>query len=314
MPPVTQQGLAKALGELDALLRRYTNGEIVNVWRRITEQFNLVHLRLKLLSTELKEVQKQMRIPRDEIQEARTLIPDDSYLFEVVELAKNATKGTGALPAGCLMFSLTAKVVEPTGYAGALVWDNFTIGTVDDPEGKDPDTWINPKAVGAQRWNSLVKACKVASDDDDVICVEIENQRFVGTVTLTTDDGVKNPQYKGRQRNNITRYYPVGDKIIGAGSPTGATKASPPGRATAPPPSRRAAPPPPPPAEEAGDGVDTAPPGPAAPQRRTRPETKAKVETIECTFCNPHQPVVRATYKDHIEEHKRAMSGTVPEE
>ena len=292
-----------------------------------------------------------MRIPRDEIQE-NTVVPDGVYLVRIEELEKSATKGSeGAkLPAGVKMFNLTARIKEPKEFAGLALRDNFCVGTEDDPDALDPETWKSPKAIGCMRFEKLLKAAKIQSDDDDEdaqpnIMSEIEGQECLAQAVYEKDDGSRDPRYKGRERNRISGWYPIGDRDIGV---EGGAKRPGTSKRPASPVPRKIAPPAqaqntqePGPDENTPEAQATAPaPRRTLPRRAALPAVKeaevevvagpdeiagedvsanptkapppvrakraTKPETTECGMCEPPQDIPSEQYRAHILLHTDA--------
>ncbi|MAH44283.1 hypothetical protein CMI37_00535 [Candidatus Pacearchaeota archaeon] len=239
-----------------------------------------------------------VRIPRDVIPES-VLVPTNMYLASVETMERSETKGPTAnnpnakLPAGCLMYTATFRIAEPTAHAGLPLFDNYTIGTNDDLEANDPETW--KASVGARRWEAVLKAAGVQSDDEDDILAEVVSQQVLLDVTEETDDGSNNAQFKGRKRNRINRVYKPGEREVGK-----ATTALPaPTRPTAP---RTAAAP-----VAARPATPSRRPTAAPSASRTAPVRRAaKAATVTCKQCDPEAEVPRDEFAAHYAEHNDA--------
>src|SRR5947207_14322367 len=110
------------------------------------------------------------------------LIPAGAYEVAVKELAETMSKATDTERAK-LMYVAQLKIQAPKEYKGLMLTDRFTIGTNDDPEGSDPETWKS--SFAARRLKQFVKATKTALGDEmEETCEAIEGQRCVVMVRL----------------------------------------------------------------------------------------------------------------------------------
>ncbi len=203
----------------------------------------------------------------DEIPDS-TLLPDGIYPFDIEGIKEDQSK------AGALMYTATYRVAEGD-FVGLPQFDRFNIGSPDDPNADDPETW--KRSIGARQLKRLFKAAHVPLGTDvDDMCQAAIGQRFLGVVNQQTDDGVRNPQYKGVVRNQFRGYYAVGERATTNQTATVAKHTRP-------------------------------SPSPAAPVARpvTAPATKpvkpaAKDPTVPCGECGEIVP--RRLYMKHVEE------------
>lgn len=195
-----------------------------------------------------------------------TLLPQDLYEFEVEDLTEETSKK------GKLMYRGVFRVVQPTAFAGAPIYDYFAVGTDDDPTAQDELTWKN--SIGVRRLKRLFKAAQIPMTPEiDEMVETAKGQHFVGSVSQEVDDGTRDPKYAGVKRNRIDAMYPVGTRLPGAAG-SGETTATP-------------AAPPRPAASAAGRG---AAPRPAPTRATTAP-------TVPCPYCG--EVMARAAYPAH---------------
>lgn len=193
-----------------------------------------------------------------------TLLPDGIYPFDIEGIKEDQTKK------GWLMYTATYRVAEGD-FVGMPQFDRFTIGTEDDPNADDPETW--KRSISARQLKRLFKAAQVPlSSDVDEMCQAAMGQRFLGVIAQEIDKGERDPKYKGMTRNNFRGYYAVGERE--------ATNVAKPAPALTRPAPRAAA----------------APAVPAA-----KPTTATKREpTVPCGECG--EVVPRRLYMQHVNE------------
>jgi hypothetical protein len=249
-----------------------------------------------------------MKVPRQDIPKT-ALIDDNTMISFIVEsFEKVETQGGegSKLPAGCLMFKTSMRVTEPAKDVDMLVYDNFVIGTEDDPTAELPETWTASRAFGARRLMEFLDAIGVQSDDSDEWEQEAVEQQGQALVIQQTPD--KGPR-KGQPQNRISKYYPLG----GAPTVQTAPKAKAGAKAAAPakvatPPARAAAP-------AAAKPAAARPNGHAAPATTAKATAKPTVVSkgqpkLRCVLCN--EDVARNEFPAHYQAHLDA--GGVEEE
>lgn len=134
-------------------------------------------------------------IPLDDIPDS-SLVPDGAYTVRVALVVEGQTK-----QAGKLMYSATLRI-EGGPYDNMPLFDNFVIGSDDDPDAQENDTW---KRFGAVRFKQFVKATGVQMNSSrNALFDALSNQRLV--VTVETKDSDRGPQ------NRIARYLAVGEQ------------------------------------------------------------------------------------------------------
>lgn len=149
------------------------------------------------------------RIPLGSIPKS-TILPEGIAHFRVKKFEATQTKGSDDKPQK-LMYKAIYDVVEPDTHSGLSYFDNFVIGSDDDPAAEEFSTWA--KSFGGRNLRALTDACNVAFGDevdDDMLCKEIEGAEFLGKIVQKVDDGKRNPEYKGNVRNETKGYFPLG--------------------------------------------------------------------------------------------------------
>ncbi len=259
-----------------------------------------------------------MKIPRDQIK--KIAIIDDNTLItfyvESFEISETAGNPGSKLPAGCKMYKTQVRVLEPPQYADMSLFDNFVVGSADDPLAEDPETWTAMKNFGARRVNEFLNAIGVTSEDDETWPAEASEQQGQALVTVETPEDGK---YKGVAQNRVSHYYALGQaptptvktggaaaaaaaKRVVASAPKPVFAATPPQRvATTPTTTTRPAvrtPAPPPATRTVGR-----PTGPKA------PIVAPKQVNIPCMLCAGDGSVVipRNVFNDHMLEHAALM-------
>jgi len=242
-----------------------------------------------------------MRIPRDVIPEMSQIQVVESGLYAVtvesLEKVETGEPKSGATtPAGCVLWKAQFRTEDDIP-----IFDQFYIGTGDDPEATDPETW---KRFPGQKFNKMLNAAGVTEDDD------VKIPRIILGKKLTLDV-VKEGDNKGNPRNNIKNYYSIAGApktpTPGAKRPAAARPGAP---SAATPPVRKAAPPPPAETDEVttagGNGADAE----VTQETATPPPIKKKAAapkeaTIPCELCDPIQHIARSQYKAHIGLHEQ---------
>lgn len=149
-------------------------------------------------------------IPWDAIPEGgrREALPDGLYTCEVESLEETTSK------AGARMFAGVYRVLEPTEYAGRVLYEYHNIGTDKDPLAEDPKTWA--AAIGARTLRDLVVACGVPQEPNAArLSTILKGQRFMQQVQRYIEpekkaNGQDNP-YAGQPANRMGRRFRVGD-------------------------------------------------------------------------------------------------------
>lgn len=160
----------------------------------------------------------------DEIPDVGVLVPTGTYLVDIEDVEKGQSREHSKL-----MYSPVLRVVEPESQIDSPLYDNFVIGSGEDPGAVLVDTW--KASFGARRFKQLVKAAQVEvgllesyvdaapEDQADQTIEVIKGQQVIVSVSIEKQaeknpDGTPN-RYAGREQNRITGYYPLGMKELG---------------------------------------------------------------------------------------------------
>ena len=257
----------------------------------------------------------------DDVPDVGQLLPKGIYVLSIADIEERSTNinpetGIG----GKLMYSPEFRVVEPADFADSPLYDNFVIGTDDDPEAGMEETW--QKSFGSRRFKQLIKMANVPADSDiDNVIASLRDQQVVADVDVEedTDEASK---YYGRKQNRIRGFYQLGTrqpvvqeqpKQISAPVMRAA-----PARAAAPQPRPAAqATPQPAPRPVPGAAAPVQAPAPARAPTRTQPAPRPNGPTpaaagtavptakrpasqmVQCSECGEKVP--RAEFPQHIE-------------
>jgi hypothetical protein len=118
--------------------------------------------------------------------------------------------------AGKFMIKGDFTVVEPVECEGRHYFENFVIGTNDDLDAADPQTWKT--SVGARIFNNVLDMTGIVKTDDvEKNCDLADGQLVTGRIIQKVDpeknkDGTPN-QYAGTIRNSCVRYYRPGSQV-----------------------------------------------------------------------------------------------------
>jgi hypothetical protein len=151
-------------------------------------------------------------VPFDEIPDSGVLL-DGTYQVAGEELIADQSS------TGKKMYVGRMVVLEPSDYAGMYIFENFVIGTDDDPGATQLSTW--KKSIGARRFKSMLKAAGIPSSNDEAaICAGFAGAQLTLVVSQYTEKG---GDYDGTIRNRIGGFYRVGErKAEVLGKPSGA--------------------------------------------------------------------------------------------
>lgn len=144
------------------------------------------------------------QVPWDAIPDSvGNVLPTGMYKLEVEEMLESESKK------GKYMLKATFRVLEPVEQAGMVVFDNYTIGSDNDPGGDDPKSW---EGIAAARWKDVIKKSATAQRPTvEETCHAAKGMQFLADVTVEVE---KEGEYKGRERNRIKKTYRVGEATI----------------------------------------------------------------------------------------------------
>lgn len=229
-------------------------------------------------------------VPFDEIPDSGVLL-DGTYHVAGEELTADFSS------TGKKMYSARMVVAAPDDYQGMYMFENFVIGTDDDPQATQLSTW--KKSIGARRLKGMLKAAGIPSSNDEAaICAGFKGVQFMIVVSQYTEKG---GDYDGTIRNRIGGFYRVGERAPEVtGKPTGARGATPMPTPAAVTPTAPAPPTPTPvSAPTAAPAAPAAPPAPTAPSPQPAAEAPAPAAAmLPCGVCGKQIPVTG--FQDHV--------------
>jgi hypothetical protein len=223
-----------------------------------------------------------------------TIVPAGTYQVSVDSL-EATTSSTGKL-----MYKGGFRIVEPKLFENVIVWEQFTVGTDDDPGAEDPQTWLSPKAVAVRQLKQLFGAAKLDMRlEVDQLVAQVVGSHVTSVVKVETQaklnrDGTEN-RYAGNEKNRVTRFAPLDQGGVGAAPPKTAANSVP--RAVQPP-------------QRPGAGVVARPSAVQPPARPPgiaggAPATAKRAEMkIPCSICDEQVP--RSQWAEHEAGHAPA--------
>lgn len=212
-----------------------------------------------------------------------SVFPDGIYRLTVEKFDVTQTKEREGKQQK-FMFALTGKIVAPEQYKNMLYSEYFVIGTEQDPDAEQVETWQS--SIGARSFKRFVKALGIpVGDEEDAesLAASIRGAEFLATIVTKVEPDTKkingveqdNP-YKGRVNNNTSAYWKVGEKEPGLTNGHDASAAKPTARRTV-----------------AGAGTAAKPAAAAAPS-----------DEVRCSACPPTAPKVkRSDLRAHAQQH-----------
>lgn len=188
-----------------------------------------------------------INIPGEQIPDSTNLL-DGFYDFKVESMEPVTTQ------TGKLAIKVAMRVQSPKKCKGLTHYEQFTIGSNDDPEAREPETW--GQSFGAISLKKLCKKAGVAfAGALEHVAAEMQGRAVSGKVVYTVQpkynkDGTENP-YAGNARSQVKDWYEVGEqtpRLEGGKADAPAVKAAP-----------KVVKAPPPPADDDEDEEDEAP-------------------------------------------------------
>lgn len=138
----------------------------------------------------------------DEIPNSGTL-PAGDYLCVVNEFEERRTKDTAQNP-NALMYNVDYEVTEPEELAGRHHFENYRIGTKEDPEADDPKTWKKSMAARLLKLHMQRAGVETSGKTVEEAAPEFK-QRKIGLVIIEKDDD------DGTPRNRIKKAMSPGE-------------------------------------------------------------------------------------------------------
>lgn len=151
------------------------------------------------------------------------ILPEGLYVCEIESIEEKQSRS------GKLMYHGTFRVADGV-MKGSPLFEYFVIGSDDDPNADQPQTW--KAAIGSRRLKAVFRAAQVPDDRDidNRIAVAV-GQRLIAAVQQETDqkktnaDGSPN-SFFGNIRNKIGAFYSTAERAAGPTAPAAAPAAS----------------------------------------------------------------------------------------
>lgn len=208
-----------------------------------------------------------------------SLLPDGIFRLKLAKVEAVMTASRDG-KASKLMYKTMSQVIEPKSHAGLMYFEQFVIGTEDDPEAEELSTWQT--SFGARNWKKLCAKTNVPygdEEDEDTYLANLKGAEYLATVIQKVEpDKLKNGEdnpYKGRVNNQTTAFWSIGEKdaVLTNGH----------------------------------DKPKAAPRGPRATTTTTDPKA-APSDTVKCSACPPDAPkVARKALAAHVKQHMDDM-------
>lgn len=140
-------------------------------------------------------------------------IPDFSMLPKgIYQLAIKALEPYNKQGNNKLIVKGTFEAIEPDSFAGMTFREYFTIGSDEDPEAEDPETW--KRTSGSRKLTRILKKANVdLAEELDDTCANAPGAEFMASVEVEEQ---AEGEYAGRKNNRIGSVYEAGsmDPVI----------------------------------------------------------------------------------------------------
>lgn len=206
-----------------------------------------------------------------------TTLPDGIYRLQCDKLEGKLTKAQEGKTQKFMLVA-TLKVVEPESHKGLPYFENFVIGTDDDPEADELSTWQT--SIGGRGIRRFAKATGVPFGDEVPLAefaANVKDAEVVFTVVQKIDDGKKDERFKGRVSNNTTAMWKLGEQTPGLANGAAA------------------------PVKKAGAKTAAGTAAKAAPS-----------DEVSCSACKARVP--RKDLKAHVDKHMAELAGSAGNE
>lgn len=125
----------------------------------------------------------------------RALFDTGMYLMKI-----NTLKVLDNVEGGILTYLGVFECEEPSAFSGMAQMERYTIGSEDDPEANEGNTWR--KSLGARNFKLMLTAAQVPLiDDTETLFEAAKGARFVARIVQTVS------KKDGQSYGNIRSYY-----------------------------------------------------------------------------------------------------------
>lgn len=114
----------------------------------------------------------------------------------------------GVTTKGHKQYRASCRITEPREFKGQMYFARFVVGTEDDPDAEDPNTW---KAFGAMRLKNFLDKAGAKDGHPDKVFPDLEGESIcaqLGKKTQTKGD------YAGTE-NQTDRWFKIGEREPG---------------------------------------------------------------------------------------------------
>ena len=147
------------------------------------------------------------RLPWNEVPQEDVCAPG-FYALDCVALEKRYAES------GKLMYNAQFRFREENpNYAGKMLFNNFVLGTDDDPDPTD----LNPDVFGVKMLVRLFRAMSLPPTDElDQALDDAINKGFIARISVREQ---KDGEYAGRKQEQFNEFFPLGSKELGPTEP-----------------------------------------------------------------------------------------------
>ena len=133
------------------------------------------------------------------------MLPAGKLLLQITEI-EEVVSGSGKL-----MYKHKLTAIEPVEVAGMIHFENFVIGTDDDPLADSPNTWR--ASIGAKRMKNMYTKARVPFSESMFATMAAARGAMFVAKTVVKKDNDPNSKYFGQEQTNITTCYVVGEVV-----------------------------------------------------------------------------------------------------
>lgn len=243
----------------------------------------------------------------DDVPEAG-LLPDGRFEMKIVEATEGESKDHR------YQILIRHDVVKPKSCGGMPYFERFTVGTEEDAEAQEEDTWR--KSYGARLLKTLSKRAGVPFVGDPAKVLKKLIDKNVGLRVVQETDNDEDSKYFGSTNNRTKQYMEIGTfEAMLDDQPTGKAKPKkkvvdeeeteaeeePPKKPKKPPVDEAEEEPPKKPAKVVDEDEEEEPPKkPKKPAADDEPEKPKKAKTVVCNICK--KEIAREDFLEHVEQ------------
>ncbi len=149
-------------------------------------------------------------LPWDEIPDTN-VVPGGLYPLVAVSMEEIYSKEHSKL-----MYKVCVQIMDDAGvqdFSGMLLWEQFTIGSEEDPNATELNTW--KKSFGAKMLKQMIAASQIAERADmDKICLNFKDHQLIANISYSVDNDPES-EYRGQPQNRMRGFYKMGEREVG---------------------------------------------------------------------------------------------------